>query len=608
MSNVEPHPHPLEKRDDAPDDAVTSPGQTLYIHRNLGTRARHRALFALLALGLLSFFPAISSPFVLDDYLHTAMVNGTFPGHRTPFELYDFVDDHERSAMIDRGILPWWSHPQLTIRFFRPLSSAMLWANHKLLGGHHVLQHLPSVAWWILAVLAAHRLFRKLFHDRAALIATAIFALAPCHAVPIAWLANYEALVTLGLGTLAFTSYLRFRDEGGARAAIVSTVLFSLAFLAGEYALCFGGYLLAYELFRRGDSLGKRARGVLPFALPAAGYLAVRFAGRYGTFGSGFYTDPLSDPLGYLRGAPWRFFSLLLDGWLTGDVETFGAASPKWLRVVVVLLGLALLVPVLRRVFSRLSDDDRRHAKILLVGSLLATIPLLAVSPSPRVLGIAAIGFTPIVALVLDDAWFAAGRDVKLPGRAALQLAALLLGFAHFVHGPVTAWLLGSQQRSEASAFAEHEKWLRTHIGEPSQANVVVMRGWAEMFFAPFGLDPQAHPPASWRILAQTGHVLVLRRDPRTLEIIGQPGKSLISTGPSNLFRSEDTPLRVGEKVRVPGMVATVLEVSSAGPRRVRYEFDRELESIDAVWLVEGVLGYTESAPPKKGFGLPLPP
>ncbi len=598
----------LEKRDDALAGSVTSSGQTLYIHRNLGTRTRHRALFAVLMIGILAFFPAILSPFVLDDYLHTAMVNGTFPGHRSPFQLYDFVNDAERGALIDRGILPWWSHPQLTIRFFRPLSSAMLWVNHKLLGGHHVLQHLPSVAWWIVAVYAANRLFRRLFHDRAALIATAIFAIAPCHAVPIAWLANFEALVTLALGTFALTAYVRFRESGGGRAAIVATMLFTLSFLAGEYALCFGGYLLAYELFRRGDSLGKRVLGVVPFALPAAGYLAARFAGKYGTFGSGFYTDPLSDPVGYLRGAPFRLLSLLADGWLTGDVETFGAASPKWLRVAVVALGLVLLVPVVRRVLSRMADDERRHAKVLLFGSILAMIPLLAVSPSPRVLGIAAIGFAPIVALVLDDAWFGAGRDAKLPGRQLLQLVALLLGFAHFVHAPVTAWLLGSEQRRSAETFAEHEKWLRARIGEPSKADVVVMRGWAEMFFAPFGLDAQAHAPARWRILAQTGHVLVLRRDPRTIELIGLPNRSLISTGPSNLFRSEDEPFEVGAKIRVPGMLATILEVSPAGPRRVRFEFDEPLEKLDTVWLVEGVLGYADAVPPQMGFGLPLPP
>src|SRR5690348_15904405 len=79
------------------------------------------ALMLILLVGTLAFLPALRSPFMLDDYMHTSMVEGTFPGQRGPFDLYDFVNDTDRGVFMTRGLLPWWTHPKLTIRFFRPL-------------------------------------------------------------------------------------------------------------------------------------------------------------------------------------------------------------------------------------------------------------------------------------------------------------------------------------------------------------------------------------------------------------------------------------------------------------------------------------------------------
>src|SRR5688572_22493226 len=139
---------------------------------------RLRSYFVFLA-GLAVFAPAIASPFFLDDYLHASMVEGTFPGKRSPFDFYDFVDDANRAEMLERGLVPWWASPNLTIRFFRPLSSALLYADHKVFGHHALPMHLHSLVWWVCAVLLVRSRFRASFSPRVAAIATAIFALAP---------------------------------------------------------------------------------------------------------------------------------------------------------------------------------------------------------------------------------------------------------------------------------------------------------------------------------------------------------------------------------------------------------------------------------------------
>ena len=60
-----------------------------------------------------------------------------------------------------------------------------------------------------------------------------IFALAPCHAVPLAWLANRYALITLCFGTWALGAYLRWREGRALRDAALAALLFILALGGG---------------------------------------------------------------------------------------------------------------------------------------------------------------------------------------------------------------------------------------------------------------------------------------------------------------------------------------------------------------------------------------
>ncbi len=160
---------------------------------------------------------------MLDDFLHAAMLRGTFPVARHPLDLYNFVDDSDRAILLERGLLPWWSHPELTIKFFRPLSSGLLWADHVLLGDAALPRHLHSYVWWVLGVLAAAALFRRSFSPRVAWTATFAYAAAPCHAMPLAWVANREALVSLAFGITGLVVHARFRERGRALDALIAT-------------------------------------------------------------------------------------------------------------------------------------------------------------------------------------------------------------------------------------------------------------------------------------------------------------------------------------------------------------------------------------------------
>jgi len=567
------------------------------------------ALALLLLVGGVLFSPALVTPLFLDDHLQGAMVEGTFPVPRSPFNLYDFVDDVSRPLLTERGLLPWWSDPRLTIRFFRPLSSALLWLEHRVFDHAALPMHVHSLLWWGAAVLAVRALYKLFFSSRVTWFATVIFALAPCHALPLAWVANRETLVSLVFGAMALPLQARWREERRVADGLLASLLFALALGGGgEYALCFGGYVVAMDVVRR-EGVGRRIRGWVPFLVPAVAYLGVRHALGYGTAGSGFYSDPLRDTGAFLYGAPWRAVALLATGWLTLDSEAWRVGVARWVLAGVVVLAAAALVVPVRRVLDALAPPVRAAATWLLVGSIVGLVPLLAVVPSLRLLGASMVGIALVVALLLERAWFPLPDELLVArGRSAslASLVALGLGFAHLVHGPGTSWLAARRHNLDANDFTRRVSWLRDRVGDPTAARIGVMRGMPGSFFTPFALDRRGKTPRRWCVLAQPGHVLALRRDARTVDLVAVRGRSLYPIGEGNLYRSAKAPLKVGAEIQTPGMKVTLLEVDATGPRSARFVFDFDPGPL--LWLSDTFDATTEVELPSEGFGQPLEP
>jgi hypothetical protein len=561
----------------------------------------------LVVLGGLIFLPALRAPLFLDDYFQTSMIEGTYPVARSPFDLYNFVGDADRAILLDRGLLPWWSHPQLTVRFLRPLSSALLYAEHRVLGLQPFLFHLHSFAWWLLAALGARALFQHTLGRRAGLFATFIFAFAACHALPLVWLANREVLVSLGFGILGLNALVRFFDEARPLPVLAATALFALSLLGGEYAVGLGGYVLAMALADRRPSRAVRLVGLLSFAVPAAVYLSVRAKLGYGAEGSGFYHDPFHHLLPFLERVPRRLGTLLAQGWFSLDPETIDPELPGWILASILLVGGALLAFPLKRALASLDATRRGHAHWLLLGSVLSLAPVLAVMPGPRVLGASMLGVAGTVALILERAWFPPTPEPRVGVSEIGSLIAVILGFAHLVHGPGLGWMMCRQARIEGLAFVEHAAALRERVADPSRAEVILVRGiGGSIFVLPYALDRRGTPPARWRILSLTGHVLVLRHDARSIDVSVPKGLGLFPNGEGNLFRGEGVPLAAGDVVTVPGMRVTVLEVGAAGPRRARFELDAPLESPSFIWVHDRIDGIRDATPPQIGFGKPF--
>lgn len=562
-------------------------------------------LVLVLVGGAALFSPSLRTPYLLDDYMHAAMAEGRLGIARGPFGLYDFVNDADRSSLMARGLLPWWSDSRLQIRFFRPLSSALRWLELRALPDHVVLMHVHSLAWWALAVLLAARLYRRLVPARAVVVATTIFALGPWHVLPLGWLANREVLLTVAVGIVALDVQRRLQRTGSPGLALLATALFVLAFGCGEYAFCLGGYVLALACTGPARSFSRRAVELVPFALPAAGYLVVRAVFGYGTNGSSFYADPLHQPLNLLAVAPARLTMLLAESWLTLGTEPWGSAAPRWVIALAVVTAAGLVALALRRVRAELSADERDTLAWLLAGSLLALVPVLPAVPSARLLAVSALGLAPVVGLLLDRAWFPADAETR---RAPdlVGLVATGLAFALLVHGPLASWYSGraladSTQLSDASlARLAHD--LRPGT-EPT-----IVRGSGGAFFGPFSPWLRGHDDHVWRVLAQTPHVLAVVRNDHELELTASEQDPIYPSGAANLYRDAARPLRVGETIVRDGMRVQIVTMGPGGPTRVRFTFDRPLDDPRFLWLDERIAGLTKTALPKVGFGAPFDP
>jgi len=572
--------------------------------RSIVLRVTSRASsWIVFSLGFLVFLPGLVSPYWLDDYVHKSMVRGTFPSPRSPFDLYNFVTDGDRKLLIDRGVLPWWTHPHLTIRFFRPLSSVLRWIDLTLTD-NPIVQHAHSFLWWVVAVIGARSLYRESLSKRGAWIATFVFALAPCHAVPLSWLANREVLVSIAFGTFALAALARFLRRGARRDALVATLLFSIAMLAGEYSLAFGGYVFAFAIFL--GAHGRRLSGLVTFGVPAGVTLALRAALGFGNAGSGFYRDPFTQTDAFFEAAPRRIARMVVDGWLASDSDW--VMDVRWWLLALFAFVMIVLVSIpVRRAIAASTDDDARMARALIFGSLLALVPMVAVLPSPRLLGVAMIGVAHAVALALDHAWFPADASAP-PKNDFASVVVLMLGFMHLVHGPVTSFLGTRFFRERSYNFVERNAWLRERTGpDPLDSDIVVARtGWQTVLFSPFALDDSGRLPRGWRVLSLVAHALMVRRGERSIELIVPRGRGYLPTGPDDLFRSADLPLHAGDEIDVPGLRVKVIETSDAGPGRVRFDFDRKLESI--VWIADGKDAWKDVPPPQLGFGMPLDP
>jgi hypothetical protein len=570
----------------------------------LRSRASWVVVLGSIVAGALLNRAALRAPLVLDDYAQRAMIEGTLTPPRGALNLYDFVSDSNRSALLARGAIPWWADSHLTIRFLRPLSSALVWLDYRLFGYGAFYPHLLSLLWWAGVVVMCHAFYRSVVNVRPAVVATAILALSPALSTPLVWLANRDALLSLFFGALALSLYVRWRDHRRSALGVGAGCAFAASLLSGEYAVCLAGYVLAYEVGRREESPRRRFVGLLPVTLPFVTYALTHFALRYGAAGSGFYRDPFAVPGAYLDAMPRVVSTLIRWAWLGfGEDASLPISHP--LSISLVVAGIAVVLGAFLAARRESSAASSRTALWLASGSLLSLLPLAAAEPDPRVLGVAALGVSGTLAILIERVWKSlARRQATWP--SLLDIAAgTALGYVYLVAAPMEARRLSSNAVDEELRNEQQLTALRRTDRHGDTTLVLRANYPTTVLWTPFFLGEFA--PTAWRVLSQTfAQTVIVRTMPKTIEVSEEVGP-LFPIGPTDFFRTRA--LEPGTTIELPAFRATILRVDGDGtPNAVRYEFDRELTDHEFQWIAEGQTGFTDIVPPPVGFGLRLAP
>jgi hypothetical protein len=530
--------------------------------------------------------------FVLDDYGFILWLDGSSARRVTPFDLYEFADA-DRVAnfeMVRSGPWPWWADLDLKVRFFRPLSSALIAADHALFGHAPLGYHVHAVVWYLLLLVVVGLLLRAMLSPRIFALAFLLYAISGTHAQAVGWISSRHMLVAAVPAVAGLAAHVRYRERGFRAGRWLRFIGMLIGLAGGEAAL--GGllYWMAYEAVGVKDRLStagvprearwrERAPGVaLPLGLAIAYYAVYRTAG-YGAAHSDAYFEPSADPGRFAAAAAVRVPLLLgeLVGGTSSELAMVTFVVPFVVAGVLALVAFAML---LRAIWPTLSEDDRRSLRWLGAGAVLATIITVGGFPGTRLLVLPKIGGSALTAAIILQI----GRRLAEPAMHGAARLGLLAGrgflvFAHTVYAPVAfLGMIAMLHQMGASDKIDRtlDPWLGSDeppSGKPSKVVILAASDPVTGIYAGAARGVRAPKTISaWVTLSMaraTHHIE--RTGDRTLVIDVDPGM-LYGTF-EVVFRAADRPLHRGDKVDLDDAVVTVRGVKEGHPTSFAVDF-----------------------------------
>ncbi|MGC2304586.1 MAG: hypothetical protein WA447_14810, partial [Candidatus Binatus sp.] len=348
-------------------------------------------------LSAIAMLPALTGGWQLDDYFQRITLLGH--GDARPIDTFiQYIDRAHNLKQMDSGTLPWWASLDLHQAFLRYASTLTMMLDYRLWPNHPALMHLHSLLWLSAAVLVAALLYREVLGATwIAGLAALMYAMDGAHAVPAEYLANRNALIACCFGFLSLLAFVRWRKLGDRRTRWLSVLMLALSLSAGEMGLATAAYLFSYALTVDRDAIRARLMRLLPHGGVLVAWALIYKLGNFGSQGSGFYLDPLHNPLGFAVSFCQRAAFLLMGQWTPIPAEmsmAYAPSSSAALHMSLFSFAIAAIVAVL---FIPLIVRDR-VARFWGLGVLLSLIPIGAVGPENRLLGFVGLGSMALLA------------------------------------------------------------------------------------------------------------------------------------------------------------------------------------------------------------------
>jgi hypothetical protein len=526
---------------------------------------------AVLVAALLGLAELPFAALMADDLFQVAQLEGVLPsqGPLQLFTLSDGVPEHVR-AMKEAGGFPWFFDRDFKMKFFRPLSSLLLAADHALWGLWPVGYRLQGTLWLVALVASFGLLLRTALPGSVGSWALIVFAVSGIHS-SLFWNAARHVVIAGALGTMALAAHVRWRESAWQPGRFLSIAGFALALLASEAAYGVLAYLFLYEALGAPGNVRARCRALLPILALIAGYLALYVIAGLGASPSGGYVDPLRAPGAFLVGVPARWL-FMIGATIAGGGADLWLLRPD-LRSAFALTGAAIAVAfaaLLRVVWASAPEAERRGSRWLIAGAAASALPFVGSPIGSRCLVLPLLGGSVVVAFVLHGWWrtlrHRSGSAYRIASAACVLLAVIHLGLAPLAR-LVSPYLMRQMMYDRLVAAMQQAELDLERL--PSQ-RVVVLRapdfilGLHALSFRALYRLPL---PRSWRTLSWARGPHRYQRTAADTLVLELPEGQIQASG-----------LAVGDLVELEGMTAKVLARGNLGPKRVEFRFDRPLE------------------------------
>lgn len=568
-----------------------------------------------IVLAVLLSLPSLRFGLVADDYWHRAFLKHDttwVPVQPGKLWLFSFADGNPAGAqtILEAGFAPWWFSPELRIAFFRPIASLTHAFDYLVWPASPLLMHVHSIAWYVAIVVVVGRLFRRMLPGFAGGLAALIFAIDHTHGLPIAWLANRNALVA---ATFAFASLAIHHDAARAREdrrswrrSLLSAAFLALALGSGESAVAILAYLGSHALFLDDRPARTRLLSLAPHAAVTLVWVVVYRAFRFGVYHSGIYVDPTREPLGFLKNAATSLPLLVASelGGPTPDVYPFSPSHVQAAFVIVALVVVAWSAVAIGRLLRAEDAAERRLARFFAVGAVVSVLPACATFPSARLLLISGFGLVGLVAMVAY-ATIERARSMDLTGarKALARSFAVWACGGHVILSPLVFQVSLHQMVFFERIVERYAKDVPTDPDTPPKRLVLVNAPETAFAYYLVVTHIERGEPAPRRLLMLAGasrDVHVTREAERTLLVRVDQG--FYRTASELLYRPIDAKLPLGTTITLTDLRLTITKLTPDGvPEEVRFTFDHPLEGDRYVLRASDANGLVPFVPPPIG-------
>jgi hypothetical protein len=254
-----------------------------------------------------------------------------------------------------------------------------------------------------------------------------------------------------------------------------------------------------------------------------------------------------------------------------------------------------------------------RELSWLLLGSLLALVPMVASFPSSRLVVPAFVGVSVAWSAVILHAFRSLRRSFNpSPLRFSIVAALALAGVLYF-----QVWQASNHSIQEVGGRTYFHKSVRAWILEAEiddkkveKQDIFLVNALehTEVVFSPFIRFFHGHPlPRSCRVLsaAPRAHDIV-RTAPNVLEF-SVLGGTMLDSDLEKLYRADRFPLKLHDKVKLDGLQVEILRLLKGKPFMVRFTFDRRLEDPGFLFLHNDEKGLRKFNLPRIGGRVRVP-